>query len=157
MLLAVDLGLNAGLASFDTSGRLRWARSTRFGTKTRLKKAIPSLLAPEIEVMVSEGDAGLRAQWERVAKPKGIQLLSVTPEIWRKRLLLSREQRTGAGAKKVAQVLALRLFDDANLPRPPSLRHDAAEAILIGLWAVYELGWRKDVPVGLQLLTAGLK
>ena len=30
--------------------------------------------------------------------------------------------------------------------RPTSLRHDAAEAILIGLWGALELGWLAELP-----------
>ena len=34
----------------------------------------------------------------------------------------------------------------SDLPAPTSLRHDAAEAILIGLYGVLEQGWLEDVP-----------
>ena len=29
---------------------------------------------------------------------------------------------------------------------PTALRHDTAEAILLGLWAVVELGWLERIP-----------
>ena len=38
------------------------------------------------------------------------------------------------------------MIEWSGAPRPTSLRHDAAEAILIGLWAALEAGWLADVP-----------
>ncbi|MFP2934398.1 hypothetical protein ACLESO_56645, partial [Pyxidicoccus sp. 3LG] len=34
--------------------------------------------------------------------------------------------------------------------KPTSLRHDAAEAVLLGLWGVLEVGWLDRVPVELR-------
>lgn len=34
--------------------------------------------------------------------------------------------------------------------KPTSLKHDAAEAILLGLWAVLEVGWLVRVPAELR-------
>ena len=31
-------------------------------------------------------------------------------------------------------------------PRPTSLRHDAADAIMIGLWGVLSAGWLRRLP-----------
>ena len=44
--------------------------------------------------------------------------------------------------------LARRVIEWCGAPRPTSLRHDAAEAILIGLWGVLELGWVDALPAG---------
>jgi hypothetical protein len=145
-LLAVDLGLNAGLAGFDEGGRLRWARSTRFGTVTRLKRALPSLVTPGLDTVVVEGDRQLASHWGRMADKRGARLLNVSPEQWRTRLLVPRQRRSGKGAKEVAEALAWQLFDLDGATRPPTLRHDAAEAVMIGLWAVLELGWRERAP-----------
>ena len=145
-LLAVDLGLKAGLAAFNSQGHLCWARSTHFGTVTRMKQALPSLLTPSLEVLVLEGDRQLASHWERLAHKRSTRVLRVTPERWRSRLLAPRQRRTGRGAKEVAISLAWQLFDDDQIHRPPTLRHDAAEAILIGLWAVLELRWRQNPP-----------
>lgn len=142
-LLAVDLGLKAGLAAFDGDGQLCWARSTRFGTMARLKRALPRLVTPSLDVVVVEGDRQLAVHWGRLADKRGVQLLRVSPEQWRKRLLVPRQRRTGQDAKATAEELAWRLFDTDGATRPPTLRHDAAEAAMIGLWATLELGWRE--------------
>jgi hypothetical protein len=142
MLLAVDLGLRTGLALYDRSGRLVRYRSANLGTRARLKRAVPSILAEAaIEVVVVEGDRALGDIWERAASRRGAPLLRVAPETWRATTLLSREQRTGRAAKIHAGRLARRVIEACDAPAPASLRHDAAEAILLGLWAVGELGW----------------
>jgi hypothetical protein len=38
----------------------------------------------------------------------------------------------------------------SGITRPTSLRHDAAEAILIGLWGVLEAGWLPALPPELR-------
>ena len=146
MLLAVDLGLKAGLACYSREGRLLWARSTRFGTITRMKKALPSLVSREVSVVVTEGDTQLALHWRKVAEHRGAKFISVSPEVWRGELLLARNRRSGAAAKKTAEALAWSLFDAAGLSRPATLGHDAAEAILIGLWAVLDLEWLAAPP-----------
>ena len=55
--------------------------------------------------------------------------------------LLPREQRSATLAKRAAGTVARRVIAWSGAPRPTSLRHDAAEAILIGLWGVMALGW----------------
>jgi hypothetical protein len=84
--------------------------------------------------------------WARAAERRGIALIRVTAEKWRERLLYERERRRGTDAKKNAEALARRVIEWSGAPRPTSLRHDAAEAILIGLWAVLEAGWLKKLP-----------
>jgi hypothetical protein len=44
-------------------------------------------------------------------------------------------------AKRTAAEVARRIIEWSGAPRPTSLRHDAAEAILIGLWGAIVLGW----------------
>ena len=48
--------------------------------------------------------------------------------------------------KLTADGLARRNIEWSGAPRPTSLRHDAAEAILIGFWGVLEVGWLAGVP-----------
>ncbi|MBC8076709.1 MAG: hypothetical protein H7Y32_11595, partial [Chloroflexales bacterium] len=45
---------------------------------------------------------------------------------------------------------ARRVIAWAGAPRPTSLRHDAAEAILIGLWGALEVGWLPALPPELR-------
>jgi hypothetical protein len=56
-------------------------------------------------------------------------------EDWRKSLLLPYQRRSGADAKAAADGLARDVIDRSGAKRPTSLRHDAAEAILVGAWA----------------------
>lgn len=147
-LLAIDLGLRSGLALYGADGRLRWYRSTNFGNRARLRRAVFPLLRaiPELQWLVAEGDRSLAAIWERAAQPLGARLQLVPAETWRNRLLLPREQRDGRSAKSHAGELARRVIEWSGAAAPTSLRHDAAEAIAIGLWGVLDQGWLAALP-----------
>ena len=148
-LLAVDLGLRSGIAHYGADGRLLRYRSTHFGSVARLKKGVPGIfksLGP-IEHIVVEGDRYLGEVWQKSARNRGAQFHTVTPEQWRQLLLLPRKQRSGKAAKDEADTLARQVITWSGLKRPTSLRHDAAEAILIGLWAVLEFGWLPKNPL----------
>ncbi|MFA9428756.1 hypothetical protein [Egicoccus sp. AB-alg2] len=151
-LLAVDLGLRTGFALFDDGGRLERVGSRNFGTRTRLRGGADGLLreAGSIQALVVEGDRALGDVWAKRAGRRGAQVLRVAPETWRARLLHPREQRSGAGAKQAADALARRVITTCGDARPASLRHDAAEAVLIGLWALLELGWLPALPAELD-------
>jgi hypothetical protein len=147
-LLAVDLGLKAGLALYADTGRLVWYRSHNFGTTERLRRAVHGLLKelPELTEIVIEGGGNLALVWEREAERRGGRCRKVGAEVWRQVFLLSREQRSGVEAKRYAGEIARKVIEWSEAPRPTSLRHDAAEAILVGLWGVLELGWLPAVP-----------
>jgi hypothetical protein len=147
-LLAVDLGLRSGLARFGADGRLLWYRSQNFGTHARLKRAVPAVLqdAAPLAWLVLEGGGPIADVWEREALRRALPVLRVAAEDWRHRLLYAREQRSGPQAKDAADGLARRVIDWSHAPRPTSLRHDAAEAILLGLWGALEVGWLPQVP-----------
>jgi len=144
-LLAVDLGLRSGFALYGKDGRLRAYRSTNFGSRKRLRAAVPGILsreAPALTALALEGPQPLAAPWESVAGKRGVRVLRLGAEAWRERLLLPREQRTGQQAKRTAGELALQVIQRSGALRPTGpMRHDAAEAIMIGLWGVVELGW----------------
>jgi len=147
-LLAVDLGLRSGLALYGPDGRLVEYHSRNFGNRARLKRAVPSVLKAlgPLAWLVLEGGGPVADIWEREATRRALQVLRVSAEDWREALLYAREQRSGAQAKDVADALARRVIDWSRAPRPTSLRHDAAEAILLGLWGVLEVGWLTHVP-----------
>lgn len=147
-LLAVDLGLRTGLALYGDGGRLVWYRSQNFGSQARLKRAAHTLLSGTrgLAMLVIEGGGPIGTLWRRTGERLGLEVLQIGAETWRERLLYPREQRTGVLAKRHADDLARRIIDWSGAPRPTSLRHDAAEAILIGLWGVIEAGWLPDVP-----------
>jgi hypothetical protein len=147
-LLAVDAGIRAGFALYARDGRLRWYRSRNYGTISRLKRAAYGLVQ-EIEGLariVVEGGGPAAEPWVREGARREIPVHQVQAGSWRSALMLARNRRTGADAKEQADTLARRVIDWAGANRPTSLRHDAAEAILVGLWAVVELGWLDEVP-----------
>lgn len=150
-LLAVDLGVRTGFACYGDDGRLRWYRSRNFGTAARLRRAIPALLQepPDITRIVVEGGGPLATAWAREAERREVLLVQVSAETWRELFLLPREQQSGEQAKLVAGRLARRVIDWSGAPHPTSLRHDAAEAILVGLWGVLHAGWLRRLPADL--------
>ncbi len=136
-LLAVDCGLKTGLALFDPDGRLLWYRSHNFGSRQRLKKAAWQILndLDGLSQLVVEGGGDLVEIWRKIAHKRGMQVDVVQATTWRRDLLLPRQQRTGKQAKQVADELAREIIEQSGAARPTSLRHDAAEAILVGWWA----------------------
>ena len=149
-LLAVDLGLKTGLALFGDSGKLVWYRSHNFGTTDRLKRAVHGILdgIPGLAALVIEGGGNLALVWEKAAMQSGITVCRVDASTWRQLLLFPRQQRTGVDAKRHAIKVARRIIDWSAAVPPKILRHDAAEAILIGLWGVVHFGWLPGFPEG---------
>ncbi len=143
-LLAVDLGLRSGLATYHRSGNLIDYRSTNFGSRRRLKQAVYGLIkdaGPPAHLIV-EGDRNLGAIWRKAGDKLGAQFHEVSPKTWRQAVLEPHQRRDAATAKEAADTLARRVIEITGAERPTSLRHDAAEAILIGWWGLHHLGWR---------------
>ncbi len=151
-LLAVDLGLKTGLALFADSGKLCWYRSHNFGTAERLRRGVPGILdgIPDIAALVIEGGGNLATIWEKEAERRGLVFCRIDAGEWRQMFLYSREQRSGTQAKKHAGEIARKVIAWAEASRPTSLRHDAAEAIMIGLWGLLRMGWLAALPKELQ-------
>jgi hypothetical protein len=151
-LLAVDLGLKTGLALYGEDGRLIWYRSHNFGTTERLRRGAHGIMKdlPELAGLVVEGGGNLAVVWEREAAQRGIHISQIGSEVWRELFLFPRERRSGPEAKKHAGEIARKIIDWSCAPRPSSLRHDAAEAILIGLWGVLQVGWLPALPPDLR-------
>ena len=147
-LLAVDVGVRTGLAVYRDDGRLIWYRSRNFGAASRLKRAIPALLHEAFDptYVVLEGGGPLAAHWTTAAEKHGARVRHVSAEEWRGLFLLARDQRSGEQAKRMADSIARRVVEWSDAARPTSLRHDAAEAILIGLWGVIDVGWLPTIP-----------
>ncbi|RLB71143.1 MAG: hypothetical protein DRH04_02355 [Deltaproteobacteria bacterium] len=147
-LLAVDVGLRTGLAYYDQDGRLQWYRSRHFGSPAHLRRGIAAIFndLPELSWLILEGGGTLAEIWKREAKRRRLACQWVSAEQWRRQLLLPREQRHGSDAKSHADHLARRVIDWSGAPRPTSLRHDAAEAILIGLWGAVQTGLLPNIP-----------
>lgn len=147
-LLAVDVGLRTGLALYDATTRLLWYRSQNYGTAARLKRAAHGTIAsiPDLEHLIVEGGGNLAQAWLREAERRGVETRSVHAHQWRRELFLSRDHRDGTQAKASAIELAPKVIEWAQGKRPTSLRHDAAEAILVGLWGLRAVGWIERRP-----------
>lgn len=137
-LLAVDLGLRMGWAAFASDGRLLAYGSRHFGTRGTLRQAVPRILAeyPALARLVVEGGGDLAKPWEKEAARRGIALTQTHGERWRESMMPPSRRRSGPEAKDAADELARAFIESTGAPRPTSLRHDAAEAILVGLWAL---------------------
>jgi len=151
-LLAVDIGIKTGLALFSTRGCLIWYRSHNFGTVSRLRRAVRSLLdsIPDLRWLVLEGGGALADIWENEAIRRKISVHRIDAEVWRYTFLYKREQKSGALAKRNAKELSRIVIDWSGASRPTSLRHDAAEAIMTGLWGTLHVGLLKELPKGLR-------
>ncbi|MBW2504668.1 MAG: hypothetical protein JRE16_08880 [Deltaproteobacteria bacterium] len=138
--MAVDCGLKTGLALYTLSGQLLSYRSHNFGTRGRLKKAVWQILhtTDGLSHLVVEGGGPLADIWLHGGKKLGLRVSQISAEQWRRDLLLPRQQRTGKQAKQVADDLAREVIQLSNGVNPTSLRHDAAEAILVGFWAIQQ-------------------
>lgn len=151
-LLAVDLGLRTGLALYNEHGKLVWYRSQHFATPGKLRRGARGLLVklPEVTVLALEGGGALATIWTAEGEKQGLTVLTMQANEWRKDLLLPREQTSGERAKHYADQAARRVITWSETAKPTSLRHDAAEAILVGLWAVLRLGWLPALPQDLK-------
>jgi hypothetical protein len=147
-LLAVDLGLRTGLARYGPDGRLAWYRSQHYGTRDALRRGANGLLAaePYLSHLVLEGGGPIADIWLRAAERRQIHTLRIAAECWRVRLLDPRGLADRDRAKRDADALARLVIAWSGATRPTSLRHDAAEAVLIGLWGALELGWLEGLP-----------
>lgn len=148
-LLAVDLGLRTGLALYGPTGRLLSYRSKHFGSVRVLRRGIASILreSPPLGWLWIEGGGDIAEAWGRQAALHDIRLHQIQAPDWRVGLLLPRQQRNATIAKREAGELARKVIEWSGAPRPKgALRHDAAEAILIGLHGAYSVGLLPSVP-----------
>ena len=111
-LLAVDVGMRAGLAWFGTDGRLLHSRSARFANRAVLRRAVPAILAerPPVRLVVLEGMGPVADIWMRSLERLGVPFEQVSAETWREAMLLRRERRSGEQAKQHAARLAAPLL-----------------------------------------------
>lgn len=147
-MLAIDLGLHSGWAAFAPEGRLVAYGSRHFGSRATLRKAVPQILDlyPSLSLLVVEGGGDLFVPWEKEAARRSIPVKQISGEDWRKSILLPWQRRTGKDAKAAADGIAREVIERSGAKRPTSLRHDAAEAILVGAWASTSLRSPTDGP-----------
>jgi hypothetical protein len=147
-LLAVDLGLMTGLALYGEDGRLRWYRSHHYGTRGQLRRGVWGMLdeLPGLRWLVLEGGGPIAEIWRREAARRGIGLRRISAEDWRRVLFTPGQHPDRVRSKSSADTLARCVIDWSEAARPVALRHDTAEAILIGLWGVLHVGWLAGIP-----------
>jgi hypothetical protein len=143
--------VRTGLAAYGADGRLEWYRSHNFGNPARLRRGVPGVLdaEPGLRYLVIEGGGQLARFWQDEAQTRSLHVELVTAERWRELMLYPREQRSGEAAKRTALALARRVIEWSGAKRPTSLTHDAAEAVLIGLWGALQVGLLAEMPAGL--------
>ncbi|SHJ73181.1 hypothetical protein SAMN02745165_03038 [Malonomonas rubra DSM 5091] len=148
-LLAVDVGLHTGLALFSENAELLWYRSHHLSSPAKLKKVIGKLLReqPRPTHVLLEGGGPLAELWITEADKLSIETTQIHAQQWRNRLFYSRQHRSGSQAKREADGLARQVIEQLGGKKPTSLRHDTAEAILIGLFGLLELGWLVQWPI----------
>ena len=147
--VGVDLGLATAFAVYDRDGRLSGVRSRRFQSKDALRAAAGAILdeIPHVHSVILEGGGDLAESWQRAAAHRGIHLRIVQAHEWRRMFLYERERRDGAQAKAHAVKLAAQVVEwSAAKGVTAQLGHDAAEAIMVGLFGVSEAGWTAELP-----------
>ncbi len=136
IVLAIDVGMKAGLAWFTAEGELIRARSTRFATRTVLKKALPAIWTelPGVTQVVLEGQGDIADIFRKSAERAALPVQQFSAEQWREDMLLPRQRRSGKQAKAYAETIALQIARSCGKPPKCAYDDDAAEAILFGLW-----------------------
>jgi len=142
-LLAVDLGVKTGMALYSNEPKLIWYRSQNYGNKNRLKADVSNILKdnPNLEYIVIEGGGDLAKIWRNEAVKHKIEIIQIYAEEWRKELFHNYQIKDGLKAKQSALDLVRNIIQKTNGPKPTSMVHDAAEAILAGFWGIKKVGW----------------
>ncbi len=141
-LLAIDLGMKAGLAWFAEDGRLLRARSTHFPDRATLKRALPNIWreVPGVTQVVIEGGGELASLWRRSAERHQLSLTQICAEQWRAEVLTPRQRRNAQTAKAAACALAAEIARQDGCPPCQEFLDDAAEAIVFGKWFARQFG-----------------
>ena len=148
--LGVDLGLATGIAVYNRDGRLEAVRSRHFQSRDALRSAAGAILdeIAHVHSVILEGGGDLAEVWQRAAVHRGIHLRIVQAHHWRARFFYPREHRSGPEAKAHAIKMAAQVVDwsETRGVSGASLGHDAAEAVMVGLFGVIDAGWLADPP-----------
>jgi hypothetical protein len=168
VLVAVDLGLRSGFAFYTSAGRLIDFTCERFPSTAALPEFINDRLVSwegkyKVSNVVLEGDALLRKIWTDAvtdyskSTSLNIEVTPVSPSEWREALLIKKERQSGKLAKTAAREISRQIMwrseiVDTYYDRP--INTDAAEAILIGYYAVHCR--RLFIPAGSESQSQGL-
>lgn len=142
-LLAIDLGLRLGWSCYQNNGHLIAYGSHHCGQAKKLNalsyKALKAL--PVGSHIVIEGNGHLLKYWSKNASKFDLELSIIAAEEWRSTCLSLHDRQDGKHAKNAALKIAQKLIRATSLHGAVTLRHDTAEACLIGWWGLHHLGW----------------
>lgn len=120
-----------------------------YGNRDQLKRAVWGIMSggdAPLEVLIMEGDRGLGALFAKLGHKWGVEVVFTDAHVWRPSLMDPKRRRSGEDAKAYADRLARAVITASGAPEPTALRHDAAEAILVGLWGVLARDWLDATP-----------
>jgi hypothetical protein len=143
-LLAIDLGLRTGLAVYGGDGLLIAYASRHFANRGALKRAAFQTMRQftRLTHLVIEGGGDLSPMWAKEGERMGLECWTLGAEEWIASLFGAKQTHSGR-LKDAAVDLCRQIIEESAAPRAKSIRHDAAEAILVGHFAVNELRWRQ--------------
>jgi len=145
ILLAIDLGVRTGWATFNEEGILTDVGSHNYGNAGRLKKAAYPFLVqfPDLRYLIIEGGGKLAKYWKNAAIQQSVKVIQTHAHVWRDELFQKKKITHTKPMKKHAEDEARSVIEKSKLSQPKKITHDAAEAILTGYWACKEIGWLK--------------
>jgi hypothetical protein len=148
-LLAVDLGLRTATAVLDGSGQILQVNDWHFTDLHQLEGALEGMLRSHsiTHVVVEGADVKLNRIWRKAVEKHDLPFARIVAEDWREVLLLPKERKNKQVAKDAAVLIAKQFWTkkmDHN-KLSAKLSKDAAEAILVGLYALQVLGWAQPV------------
>ncbi len=89
----------------------------------------------ELLFIIMEGSYNVGKIWIKKGIKINVPVYFVSPDRWRKDIFGTGNLSTDE-AKKLAVRYAREIIIDSGLSPPKLIHHDAAEAILIGLWGI---------------------
>jgi hypothetical protein len=150
-LLAVDLGLRTATVVLSGEGDILDVQDWRFTDHPRLEGALDGILKNHTitHVVVEGNDVKLVRIWRKAVEKYSPDLpfARVVAEDWREALLLPKERKNKQVAKDAAVLIAKQFLKKKKIEgQKTKLTRDAAEAILVGQYAIRILGWVDPQP-----------
>ena len=145
LLFSLDLGLRFGWALYTQELDLIAYGSRHCGSVAQFKALAYSSIKrlPHDSHVYVEGGGPLLKYWRNPAEKRSLYFRSVHAEQWRSDTLPITHQYHVRGTVMKAEAIkrARPLILAQSGKRAKTLRHDAAEAILMGWWALYQIEW----------------
>jgi hypothetical protein len=147
-LLAVDLGLRFAWSLYTLEGQLLNYSSHHCPNYASLKRFAYLMLKrlPHSSYLYIEGGGALLKAWQKPALKSFHDCIQVHARQWRVDVLKvsNIDSLSGHEAKNKAIEQASKVIKYASGKGHHTLRHDSAEAILLGWWGLWTLGYVSD-------------